>query len=113
MLRPVALLGDKKWGKRFPKVRDAPLGSKRGRKCYRRDQAQAFGHFGKFSGRRSFLAVLDGVTDGAEVLAAGLYEFLGALHEGADVIQTGGRIFYFGSDLVQFGDRLGVIEFIL
>ena len=70
MLRFVAPLGDKKWGKCFPRVWDAPLGSKRGRKCYRRDQAQTFG---SRRDRRLVLAVLDGVTDGAEVLAAGLY----------------------------------------
>ena len=62
--------------------------------------------------RRSFLAVLDGVTDGAEVLPAGLDEFLGTLHKRADVIQAGGRILYLGGDLVQFGDRLCVIEFL-
>mgnify|MGYP006979434007 CR=1 FL=1 len=28
--------GDEKWGKRFPRVHPAPLGSKIGRKCYRR-----------------------------------------------------------------------------
>ena len=70
------------------------------------------GHFGMLGDRRSFLAVLDGVTDGAEVLPAGLDEFLGTLHERADVIQAGGRILYFGGDLVQFGDRLCVIEFL-
>ena len=60
--------------------------------------------------RRLFLAVLDGVADGAEVLAAGL---LGALDKGSDVIQAGSWILYFGGDLVQFGDRLGVIKFLL
>ena len=69
MLRFVAPLGDKKCGKRFLRVQDAPLGSKRGRKCCRRDQALAFGWI---SDRRLFLGVIDGVTDGAEVLAAGL-----------------------------------------
>lgn len=33
---------------------------------------ESIGHFGGISDRRLFLAVLDGVADGAEVLAAGL-----------------------------------------
>lgn len=70
-------------------------------------------HYRASEVRRLFLAVLDGVADGAEVLAAGLDEFLGALHEGTDVIQAGGGVLYFGGNLVQFGDRLGVIEFLL
>ena len=69
--------------------------------------------FSRRSDRRLFLGVIDGVTDGAEVLAAGLYEFFGTLHEGTDVIQAGGRVLYLCSDLVQFSDRFGVIEFLL
>ena len=63
--------------------------------------------------RRLFLAVLDGVADGAEVLPAGFDKFLGTLHQRADVVQARGRILNLGGDLVQFGDRLCVVEFLL